>query len=191
MSNLHVIYVPGFGDRYDKGRRPLFNCWRIFGVTTDFVPMRWESSESYAHKLARIDSAINRAKNKRIVLIGESAGASMVVAVHSIRHNELQKTMTISGKNYHGSTVAPRLYRQHVAFREAMRATDALVPALTSAARQNFISLYPIHDNTVPMKDAAVPGTRLIRLPSVGHFFTILLALTIFSGYLRFIARRP
>ena len=189
MSNFHVIYVPGFGDDYDIARRPLFRCWRILGVTTDFVPARWTSSESYADKIARLNHAIDQAKDRRIILIGESAGASLVMAVHAKRYGEIHKTVTISGKNRHGATVAPKYYQRHMAFREAMHAADEAVPSLSTEALRKFVSFYPLRDNIIPLEDAFVPGTRLVRLISVGHFFTIFLALTIYSGYILRIAK--
>lgn len=190
MKDLHIIYVPGFGDRYDVIRRPLFNCWRIYGITTEFVPMNWRSAESYTDKLARIDGAIDRAKGKRIVLIGESAGGSMVVAMHAKRYRELHQSTTISGKNRHGATVAPRFYRQYVAFRDAMGAADTATSNFDDEALRKFVSFYPLLDGVIPIQDASLPGARIIRLYSVGHLFTILVALTIFSGYIVRVVRR-
>lgn len=189
-SRFHVIYIPGFGDWYDIGRRPLFRCWRLLGVTTEFVPMNWRSSESYKSKLERINSAIDRARGKRIILIGESAGASMAVAIHAKRYNELHKTLTVSGKNRHAATVAPRLYRQYVAFQDAMRTIDKTGADLADEARQNFVTLYPLYDDIIPKEDATIPGTRMVRLFSVGHFLTIFLCLTVFSWYVLRIAKK-
>lgn len=186
----HIIYVPGLGDKYDIARRTFFRCWRVFNATTEFVPMRWRSTESYTSKLVRINDAIDRAKGKQIILIGESAGGSMVMAIHSKKHNELHKTITISGKNRNGATVAPRLYRQNIAFREAMQAADTAAPNLSTTARRKFISLYPFYDNVVPIRDAAIPNTRMIRLFSAGHLMTIFLCLTLFSWYIVHTAKR-
>lgn len=190
MSDLHIIYIPGFGDRYDTIRRPLFRCWRIYGITTEFVSMNWSGAESYTDKLARINGAIDRTKGKRIVLIGESAGGSMVVATHAKRYSELHQSMTISGKNHHGDTVAPRFYRQYTAFRDAMRAADTAVSHLSSDALRSFVSFCPLFDGVIPIQDASIPGARVIRLFSVSHLFTILMALTIFSGYIIRVAKR-
>jgi len=78
-QQLHIIYFPGFGDRYDTGRRLLLQCWRVFGITTEFVPMHWNSNESYKEKLARVNSAIDKAKNKRVVVIGVRIGAVKIL----------------------------------------------------------------------------------------------------------------
>ena len=111
------------------------------------------------------------------------------MAVHAKRYGEIHKTVTISGKNRHGATVAPKYYQRHMAFREAMHAADEAVPSLSTEALRKFVSFYPLRDNIIPLEDAFVPGTRLVRLISVGHFFTIFLALTIYSGYILRIAK--
>lgn len=190
MSDLHIIYIPGFGDHYDAMRRPLFYCWRMYGISTEFVPMNWRSEESYTDKLARIDGAIDRAKGKRVVLIGESAGGSMVVATHAKRYSELHQSMTISGKNRHGATVAPRFYRKYIAFCDAMGAVDAATSNFNDEALRKFVSFYPLFDGVIPIQDTSIPGVRVIRLYSIGHLFTIFMALTIFSGYIVRVARR-
>ena len=189
-QQLHIIYLPGFGDRYDTGRRLLLQCWRVFGITTEFVPMHWNSNESYKEKLARVNSAIDKVKNKRVVVIGESAGGSMAVAIYAQRYNDLFKVMTVSGKNSNHASVAPRLYLKHPAFRESMRATENALKKIDGNMRHRFVSFYPLYDGVIPYNEAVIPESKVVRLFSSGHFFTIFLALTLYSGYLVYIADR-
>jgi hypothetical protein len=189
-ASLHIIYLPGFGDDYDIGRRLFLWCWRIFGVTTEFIPMHWNSNESYAEKLARIDIAIDRAASRRIVVIGESAGGSLVLPVYAKRTRDLYKVMTISGKNNNSASVAPRLYAKHVAFRESMRATELALEQIDDGLRRRFIAFYPLYDDVIPLQEAIIPGCKVIRLFSIGHFFTIFLALTLYSGYVIHVAKQ-
>lgn len=189
-QRLHIIYLPGFGDNYDTGRRFLLWCWRIFGITTEFVPMCWDSNESYKEKHARVNDAIDRAKKKRVVIIGESAGGSMAVAIYAQRYNDLFKVMTICGKNSNPASVAPRLYLKHPAFRESMRATESSLKKIDSNMLHRFVPFYPLYDGVIPYDEAVIPGCKVVRLFSSGHFFTIFLALTIYSSYLVFVANR-
>ena len=190
VKKLHIIYLPGFGDNYDIGRRAALWGWRIFGVTAQHVPMRWNSTESYAEKYARIDEAINEAAGKRIVIIGESASGSMALAAYAKRCHDLYKVITISGKNNNPASVAPRLYRQHTAFRDALAAAEIATKQLSQVDRQNFVAFYPLYDEVIPIKEAVIPDCQLIRLFSIGHLFTVALALTIYSGYIVHIAKR-
>lgn len=152
--------------------------------------MRWNSAESYDKKCARIIVSIDKAADKRIVVIGESAGASMALAVYAKRPNDLYKVMTICGKNNNPESVSPALYAQHVAFREAMQAAERAVTKLTSNERRQFVSFYPIYDEIIPFKEATIPDCKVMRLMSAGHFLTIFLALTLFSGYIVHVAKR-
>jgi hypothetical protein len=188
-KQLHIIYIPGFGEIYDAGRRTLLNSWRIFGATTEFVPMNWNNTETYEQKLQRVHLAIDKAAGKRIVLIGESAGGSIALPIYATRRHELHKVMTICGKNSRAANVAPRLYRKHIAFAAAMRHTDTVVGRLDKKQLRHLVVFYPLFDEIIPYNETALPGSRVIRLVSVGHFLTILLSLTLFSGYIVRVAR--
>lgn len=190
MQKPHMIYVPGFGDSYDIIRKPLFYCWRVFGVSTTFVPMNWQSNETYLDKLARITEAIDNAPSDKVILIGESAGASMVVAAHAKKYTALHKSVTICGKVNNAASVADRYYRRNAAFREAIHEADTAITTLPQLARQKFISFYPLYDEVVSLKDATLPGAGATRLFSVGHLLTIFLALTLFSGLIIKAARK-
>jgi pimeloyl-ACP methyl ester carboxylesterase len=189
-KQLHIIYIPGFGDTYDVGRRVLLRCWRIFGVTTEFIPMHWNTAESYDEKLSRVEQAIDAAKDTRLVIIGESAGGSIALPIYAKRHVNLYRVITICGKNGNTASVSPLLYAKHIAFREAMQRTEVALTQLSKAQRQKFVSLYPIYDEVIPLKEATVPDCQVVRLPSIGHFLTIFLGLTLFSSYLVHIAKR-
>ena len=189
-KRLHIIYLPGFGDGYDIGRRTALWGWRIWGVTTQYIPMRWNSNESYSEKYARIDQAITAAAGRRIVIIGESASGTMALAAYAKRRRDLYKVMTISGKNNNPASVAPRLYRQHVAFREALATAEAATNQLSSEDHHDFIAFYPLYDEVIPPKEAVIPDCQLVRLFSAGHLLTIALALTLYSGYIVRIAKR-
>lgn len=152
--------------------------------------MRWNSNESYEEKRARVNRAIDKAKKKRVVVIGESAGGSMAVVIYAQRYNDLFKVMTICGKNSNPASVAPRLYLKHPAFRDSMRATESALKKIDNTMRHRFVSFYPLYDGVIPYDEAVIPGCKIVRLFSSGHFFTIFLALTLYSGYLVFVANR-
>lgn len=81
MPATHIIYISGLGDRYDGLRRFCLRLWKYPGITTELAPMTWADSGSYDEKFARVVSAIDQVKGKRIVLFGESAGGSMAVNI--------------------------------------------------------------------------------------------------------------
>ncbi len=187
---IHIIYLSGFGSRYDHQRLRALSWWRFRNVTTELVPMRWESSEIFEQKLARIDKAVDRASGKRIVIIGESAGGSMAVHMYARRPGDLYKVMTLCGKNSHPETVGEHYYKRSPAFRTSMDQLNVSIKRLSKEQRQRFISIYPLYDSIVPVKETLLEGCRRVWLPAMGHSITIALSLTLFSGIMVSYARR-
>ena len=186
---IHIIYLSGFGGQYDNFRLWALRRWRFRDVSVELVSMKWES-ETFLQKIARVDQAIDRARGKRIVLIGESAGGSMAVHIYARRPDELYKVMTICGKNSHPETVGQEYYDRSAAFRDSMVSLDKSINELTNNQRKQFVSIYPFYDETVPVRETLLPDCRRVRLWSIGHLPTIALAITLFSPILVRMARR-
>lgn len=144
--------------------------------------MTWRSG-TFEQKLARIDQAIDRAGDSRVVIIGESAGGSMAVHTYA-RRDDLYKVMTLCGKNTHPETVAQHLYHDYPAFGMSMNHLEKSLAELSAAQKRKFVSIHPLHDPVVPVRETLLPGCKRIRLWSFGHFTTIVLALTVFAPVL-------
>lgn len=181
--SIHVLYLSGFGNKYDPFRLKALRLWRYEGISVELVPMRWEGNETFEQKIARIDQAIDRAKNKKVVLLGESAGGSMAVHMYARRSGDFYKVMTICGKNANPGTVGEEYYQRSPAFRTSMEKLDESTSQLTKSQRQNFVSIYPLYDSVVPAKDTLLADCKRARLWSFGHLFTIFLALTLLSPF--------
>lgn len=181
MQPVHIIYLSGFGGRYDSLRLKALRRWRFKDVSVELVPMRWEGEESFEQKLARIDQAIDGVKDKRIVLLGESAGGSMAVHAYARRAKDLHKVMTICGKNSHPETVGENYYRRSPAFRTSMEQLPYSTSLLSAGQTQDFVSIHPLYDPVVPVRETLLASCKQIRLFAVGHLLVIALALTIFA----------
>ena len=188
---VHIIYVPGLGDRFTIWRRFFLKFWTIYGITAELIPMNWVDEESYEAKMQRLQTAITAAKNKRLILIGESAGGSVVLNAYARYSHSLYKAMTICGKNTAPHHVSPTIYARHPAFKVSMSHTTHSVASLSRERRQNFISIHPIVDTVVPVRETLIPDCKSIRLWTFGHLLTILFCLTIWSWYIVWVAKRP
>lgn len=177
---IHILYLPGLGDHLDKWRLRALKLWRYHDVSVELVPMAWRSG-TYEQKLARIDQAIDRVKDKRIVIIGESAGGTMAIHMMARRPDELYKVMTLCGKNARPETVSPRYYKNHPSFKTSLDNLDASLAALTEEQKRNFVSIHPVYDRVVPVHDTLLRGCKEVELWLVGHLTVIGLALTILS----------
>lgn len=152
-------------------------------MTAELVPMRWREG-TFEQKLARIDRAIDRAGNKRVVLLGESAGGSMVIHEYARRGDVLYKVMTICGKNTHPETVGQQYFDRSAAFKASMDKLNTSIDELSAEQKRKFVAIRPLYDPVVPIDTMLLPGCRRVRLPVVGHFFTIMSALTVLSPML-------
>lgn len=180
-KNIHIIYIPGLSDRYDPLRSRLLRLWRYRGVITELVPMRWESDESLEAKYARVEAAMSHAAGRAIVLIGESAGGSITMAMYEKHAERLYAVVTICGKNQGVHNVSPYLYRKNPAFQAAMIAADDSIKRLARHDLRRFISVHPLYDPVVSVRETLLPDCREVRLWSYGHFVPIIHALTVSS----------
>ena len=192
-QKTHIIYIPGLGTSYDPLRRQLLKAWRIYGVSVEFVPMYWTDQESFDIKKQRVIDAVLNAEraNRRVVLIGESAGGSMVLNVYGEHTDAIAKVMTICGKNTRVDTLSAFYQQKTPAFYESMRRVRPTTDALSTAARTHFTSFAPFIDPTVPVEETRIPGGGFKRLFAIGHLTTILLALSIFSWQIASFAKKP
>src|SRR5665648_522378 len=109
----HIIYISGLGNRYDGLLLFLLFFWHVFGVKTEFVAMKWYGGTSYQEKFDRVIATIERAEAKgyTVLLIGESAGASMAMNVFAQR-DSLHRLVSLCGVNSpHASFRAPAYCR--------------------------------------------------------------------------------
>src|SRR3990167_7868192 len=96
-NTIHILYVSWFGSRYDITRRFLLRFWRIYGIDAELVAMRWDDGADYDTKLRLLYQAIDKNKDKNIVLIGESAGASIVINAYANRGKDIYRAMSLCG----------------------------------------------------------------------------------------------
>ena len=77
-----IVYIPGLGSRYNSVRMFALKFWAVYGVSTTLIPLDWYDGDTIEGKLSKVQDAINQAgKRSRVVVVGESAGATL--ALHS------------------------------------------------------------------------------------------------------------
>lgn len=180
-ARLHIIYLPGLGDRYNPIRRMCLMVWRAYGVSVTMVPMRWASDETYEAKYSRVEDVICSNPRERVVVMGESAGGSMALTIYAKYSTKLAGVMTLCGKNTRPDNVSAQIYARNPAFRDSMSAAVTAEMRLDAAQRHRFISVVPLYDPTVPVAQTLIPGGQKMTLPAVGHLFAILAMLTLYA----------
>ena len=193
MSKHVILYVPGLGDGLDNARQLALRFWRIYGVEAYVHPMCWADGERFAPKLERLLNHIDElhAAGKRVSLVGESAGASAAMNAYAQRPNGIHRVAHICGKLRGAQNVSGYTYGRNPAFAESMAQLPKSVEQLSSSQMQRVLSVHPLADMSVPVRDTILPGINVRTIPSINHMLSIALGITIFSGLLvGFIKRR-
>ena len=174
-----LIYIPGLGDTSDKFRRRALALWRIWGVETVFVPMKWDSEKELQPKKLRLEQAIKKAKKHgyKVSLIGESAGSAIAISA-AAKHD--MHLVTICGVNNPKMRIAPITQKRAPALKKALGQVSQAFETLNLL---NVQTISPLYDGVVYPSNATIKGAYNHRIFSFGHGFSITLCLTILSSY--------
>lgn len=177
MTKITVFYLPGLGGKYDNLRSSALKLWpRQYNAT--LLPMNWnDPNESYAQKKARVEDAIARATGQ-VVLVGESAGASMAFIVAS--QHPAVKFVGYCGKIGGAASTGDYYYERVPAFADMLPRADTLREQLSDIDKRRMITVRAYKDIFLSLRDNTIDGVRQITLPSFGHLTTIILGITIF-----------
>ena len=177
-----AIYIPGLGDRRTRGQERALALWRLQGVEAEIFAVRWYDKEAFEDKLRRLLARIDEldSQGKQVSLVAASAGASMAVNAYAARPDKVQYVVSICGKlqaigigSVHG-----RVYSDNPAFHESMQRLAASEASLDHTHRRRILSMYPIFDESVPVRETQLQDARLLRMPVSGHFLGIAYGLT-------------
>jgi hypothetical protein len=181
----HIIYIPGLGPTYDPARRFALKFWRLGGVSTELVEMAWKDGDSFDTKYRAVVKSIEKARtlNRKVVLIGESAGASMaLVAASNI--SAVRGCITLCGVSLPSTPIATPL-------RRASPALDEAVGRLKNVAiTVPLVSLRSAFDPVIGKKYSTAKGAKPHIIWSVGHMTTIILCMTLYAPYVIKIAKK-
>lgn len=191
---LHLIYVPGLGDRRVTGQQRLVNTWKWWGVTSELFQMNWADGEAWERKfvrlLARIDAAIER--GQAVGLVGASAGATAVMNAYHARQQQVVGVVLVAGKINRPQAISTSFTSQNAAFGPAAHAAVVALAELPREKRTHILSRFALLDLIVPAVDSRVPGARNRVVPSIGHAFTIATQLLFGApSFIRFLKKQP
>ncbi len=189
-KQLHVIYVPGLGDKKVDGQRRAVNAWRLWGVEPELFQMNWGDKKPWLPKfqrlLARIDELSEQ--NKPVALVGVSAGASAVINAYAARKGKIAGVVCIAGKINRPQAIDQRYYVNNISFVTSAHDCEQALQTLTADDRARILSRFAALDLRVTREDSRVPGAHNRLSPTIGHVLTIAVQL-IFGApsFLRFL----
>jgi len=178
----YIIYIPGLGDGYDPLRRLALLFWRIFGVTVEYVPMKWYDGKSYDEKYQRVETAVRNAQalGFTVSIVGESAGASMAMNVFA-QTSSVHRLISLCGVNSSHTPISPRIFKRSPGFKQSVSRVDRSRTKVIASRVGQVTSIIARSDSTVPPEKNSISGARQIEIWSMGHIFTIVLCLSICS----------
>lgn len=175
----YAIYVPGLGDGADNGRSLALWFWRLQGVTTEFVPMRWYEGGTYEERLERVLHAIDSAQEKgyKVSLIGESAGGSMAINAAASRPS-IHRLITVAGANDPDAEVSPVTLKRSPSFDKSLQTVRQ---SLGVFPLERTHTVHGLVDHVVRTQHTLIKGTHSHTVPTFGHMATIILCLSVLS----------
>lgn len=174
-KKLHVIYVPGLGDKKVDGQQRVVDGWRFWGVEPELFQMNWGDKQPWEPKfkrlLARIDKALK--EGKTVGLVGVSAGASAVINAYAARKDQIVGVVCISGKINRPTHIAQRYALNNPALVTSAHNCEQALKTLTKLDRRHILSRFAVFDEIVPQIDSYISGARNRISPTIGHSPTI------------------
>jgi pimeloyl-ACP methyl ester carboxylesterase len=181
LPQHHVVYVPGLGDTAVRGQRLALRLWRTYGYYGHCHPVVWNNNESFDGKLEGVLKAVDEllTEGYTVSLMGASAGASMVLHAYALRKDKLAGVVLVCGELGEIKAIKPAYFEKNPAFKTSMERLPETLRQLTPEDRLRVMSIHPLFDETVPIKDTQLDGARMFTTISFGHAFTIGLTLTV------------
>jgi dienelactone hydrolase len=175
MPRLHVIYIPGLGDKKVTGQQRAVRLWRLWGVEPELFQVNWGDKKPWQPKferlLARIDELSKQ--GKPVGLVGVSAGASAVINAYAARKSQLLGVVCIAGKINRPEAIDGRYALNNISFVTSAHECEQALKTLKAADRRHILSRFAPFDERVTRADSRVPGARNRLSPTVGHVPTI------------------
>jgi hypothetical protein len=185
----YVLYVRNMGQEL------LIRLWRRrFGVKTDYHLVGWADPHGdFVKKREKLLKQIDHWADKgfTVTIVASSAGASMALHAFAMRTETIHSVVLICPKVKNPGSFIDQVYVLNPAFKVAMQQLPAALEKLTKNDRTNILVVKPQSDRVVELKDMDIKDANILHLPSHGHMWGIVSALTIYSGQLiKFIKRQ-
>lgn len=184
MPKKHcLIYIPGIGDHRIGPQKTIIRSWQVFGVRTYVYPVGWADGKPFGPKLDKLLVQIDRlaAAGGLVSLVGVSAGAGAALNAYARRRQTVNGVVCICGKVQNRQNINPGYFKRNPSFKDSMDMLPASLSNLNATDRARILSIHPIFDELVPVRDTKIAGARSKTVPVAGHIIGIAYTLTIGS----------
>jgi hypothetical protein len=186
-----VIIIPGLGDQIDPIKWAT-NHWKQHGFSVMVHSIGWRNNrlsfEAKFQKLLKLVDDLDK-ENRKISLVGTSAGGSAVLNVFMQRKKAVHKVINVCGRLRVGPTTGFRSFASKTqsspSFAKSVLLCEEQEKNLSVSERKRIMTVRPLFgDELVPSKTTTIQGGYNITIPTGEHGISITAALTLFSKLL-------
>jgi pimeloyl-ACP methyl ester carboxylesterase len=158
-----VLFIPGLGDGKIRGENlaiQLLAPWRLDG---EYFPIYWHKKEDFKTRIAELSKRIAElnSEGRRVVLVGYSAGASAAINALSANKEKVQRVILICGKIQNLDKINDQYFKLNPRFELSIELLKKSLPDLDTKQRAKILSIRPIFDEVVPVKDTIIEGAKI------------------------------
>jgi hypothetical protein len=178
---VKIYFSPaGINDQKVRGQYLAIKTWRFLGIKPILFKMRWYLDEPLPVKLDELIKLIDeQAKIGRVSLVAASAGASAAINAFALRPSTIHRVICLCGAIKGIEDIHPLTFEKNPAFKESIYLVPASLEKLDSSARSRILSLHPIKDSWVPVRNTYIEGAKSGTMPVFGHVVGIMYGLLI------------
>ena len=176
-----VLFIPGLGDVKVRGENLAIKLLAPWMLDGEYFPIYWHKKEDFKTRIAELSKRIAElnSEGRRVVLVGYSAGASAAINALSANKEKVQRVILICGKIQNLDKINDSYFKLNPKFGGSVELLKKSLPDLDAEQRAKVLSIRPIFDETVPVKDTIIQGAKNKRVFMVGHVPTIAYCLSL------------
>ena len=176
-----VLFIPGLGDDKIRGENLAIRLLKPWGLDGEYFPIFWHKKDDFKLKLTELNKRITElnSEGRRVVLVGYSAGASAAINALSANKEKVSRIILICGKIQNLDKINDSYFKLNPKFGGSVELLKKSLPDLDAEQRAKVLSIRPIFDETVPVKDTIIQGAKNKRVFMVGHVPTIAYCLSL------------
>lgn len=172
---IPIIIIPGLGD-WMQAYKLIAIFWRLLGYNVFIFSFGWENqSEKFDETLDHLRELIDAHAAPSIDIIGVSAGGTAAVNALNIRPKSVRRVVTIA---------TPYVHLPHLKNTKLKDSLDTLGAISLAQFPTRILSIYGIHDKTVPIIESQPKEVQHQQVFAAKHILIIVCALTVYSTYI-------
>lgn len=188
---IHLLYFNGLGSGSTRWREKLAMRYLLKqGIEVRHIQVNWYANEPFGTILDRVTLLVKKdlEKHGKVVLVGSSAGGSLVVNILGRIPDKNLSAVTLCSRlslanlpwwdrrslermAYLGRSKESKLFFDSVTY-----CSHITIPKLTKTDKRRLLIIQQWMDDVVPRVTMSIKGVRVHKVPGFGHGWGIAMA---------------